>query len=167
MSAFQVGPEHLGAIVRFALRGGRSTPFWRGHPTNGNDAADMLACLAFECYRSVRYRYPEGDLPGPIAFPDTPVVYDDALSLYRDLTPVQALVALRCYEYQSCEHPEWEASEARALIGRIKDLAISRLPGYDDVDDCWEITETDAEYFTRKRRESREKRNTGTADSLI
>lgn len=155
MSAFQVGPEHLGALIRWYLLDTRTHnhPRWRGCQPNLNDAADMLAALAFECYKSVRYRYPDGDLPGPCAFPDTPVVCSDNLHTYRPLTPIEVIVACKCYEYQSCEHPEWGQSEAAQLIQHIKEAALRRLPGYEDAP--WEITESYKEYTDRKRAELR------------
>lgn len=139
MSAFQVSPNHIGAIVRWYLdecpdshRGQ-----WRQMRPNRNDADDMMAALAFECWRSVRYRYPEGPLPGPIAFEDTPVMCDGRLRLYKRLTPVQVIKACDCLNYQSCEHPEWETSEAKRLLDGIREAAISSLPGYSQAE--WEI----------------------------
>ena len=65
MSAYQLGPEHLGAIVRFALHNPRTCGYWRGAPLVHDRAAELLACLAQTCYDSVRTRYPHGPLPGP------------------------------------------------------------------------------------------------------
>lgn len=47
-------------------------------------------------------------------------------------TPVQVLKLISCYEYQSCEHPDWESSEAYAFCQALRAMMISRLPGYDD-----------------------------------
>jgi len=99
----------------------------------------MLATLAAECFASVRYRYPAGPLPGPNAASDGPVVCSDRLSTYARLSPVAVLKACSCYEYQSCEHPGWETSEAKRLIDSITQAAIAALPGYQDA--AWEITE--------------------------
>jgi hypothetical protein len=55
----------------------------------------------------------------------------------RRLTPVEVLKAISCYEYQSCEHPEWEESEAKAFCEALRDLMIGRLPGYDEA--AWEV----------------------------
>ncbi len=139
MSAFQLPAEHLGAIVRWTLlesHGYGAT--WRGHTANPNDAADMLECLAAECFTSVRSRYPNGPLPGPCDASDGPVSCPDTLSRYKRLTPVEVLKACSCYEYQSCEHDGWERSEAFRLIEAIRHAAIAALPGYEDAD--WEIT---------------------------
>lgn len=40
--------------------------------------------------------------------------------------------ALSCYEYQSCEHPEWEGSRARGFCSEFRDCLIATLPGYED-----------------------------------
>lgn len=129
MSAFQVSPNH-----RIQ---------WRQQRPNMNDSDDMMAALAFECWRSVRYRYPDGPLPGPIAFEDSPVICDGRLRLYKSLTPVQVIKACDCLEYQSCEHPEWEQSEACKLLKAIREAAIGALPGYSEAE--WEICDGRAE----------------------
>lgn len=145
MSAFQVSPEHLGALVRFALLDHRQVRFYS--PLTSEDPADLIRCLAEECYKSVRHRYPTGDLPGPCSFAYGPVEAHDRLEEYRALSPVEAIKACECYEYQSCEHPGWEGSTARTVIERIKGKAISCLPGYNEA--SWEISETAAEYAER------------------
>lgn len=143
MSAYQVSPNHLGALVRWYLSdhgrgiGQAFLPYWRGHQPNHNDADDMLACLAEECYRSVRYRYPTGPLPGLIAFPDGPVVCQGPLSQYPLLSPVEVLKAVHGLEYQSCEHPEWEQSEAYRLLRNIERTAMCALPGYEEA--AWSL----------------------------
>lgn len=45
--------------------------------------------------------------------------------------PVQVLKAVACFEYQSCEHDEWERSEAHAFCEALRHAAINRLPGYE------------------------------------
>jgi hypothetical protein len=56
----------------------------------------------------------------------------------RPVDPVRILKATRCYVYQSCEHPGWEAGEARRSCDALADLAISRLPGYAEAP--WALT---------------------------
>ena len=58
----------------------------------------------------------------------------------RELSPVQVLKACNCLEYQSCEHPGWEDSQARANLEVIRAYAVRQLPGYEDADwtlDAW------------------------------
>ena len=45
--------------------------------------------------------------------------------------PVSVLSAIACYEYQSCEDPGWESSEARAFCNALRHAAIRKLPGYE------------------------------------
>lgn len=141
MSAFQVSPAHIGAILRwylFDLGPAEWRPRWRDHQPTREDAIDMAAALAFECYRSVRYRYPDGELPGPVAFEDSPVVVDVSnLGVYKQLSAVGVIKACHCLEYQSCEHPEWQSSEAKRLLTDISNTAIGRLPGYEAA--AWHI----------------------------
>ena len=47
------------------------------------------------------------------------------------LEPVAALKALSCYEYQSCEDPGWQGSEARAFCDSLRRCLIAALPGYE------------------------------------
>ncbi len=53
------------------------------------------------------------------------------VNLTREVDPVQVLKALECYEHQSCEHPGWESSSARAWCDSLRQQAIAHLPGYD------------------------------------
>lgn len=90
---------------------------------NYETAGRVGVMLWAENYKSVGHRYDEGDTetemyeytpyPGPIK-------------------PVQILKAISCYEYQSCEHPKWEQSEAHKFCESLRHLMISKLPGYDN-----------------------------------
>lgn len=96
------------------------------------EVANMLWC---ENIKSVSHRYPNESsdtLPGPA---DTDFVvksYDFTRTHFDRFDPVQVLKSCSCYEYQSCEHPEWEDSEAHAFIETLRSYAIHALPGYDD-----------------------------------
>jgi len=113
--------------------------------------------LVSECVASVHGRYPDtdpeqGDLPGPIdAYYMGPYVYEPyRRSDMRVLTsatqafgaeaveaPESAAfiaVQIKCYEYQSCEHEEWDASEAHAICRAMKEQLLECLPGYGSVD---------------------------------
>ena len=82
-------------------------------------AGRVGAMLLAENRRSVNFRYDEDDWEEPYTF--EPVASVD---------PVVVLKALSCYEYQACEHPEWEASEAHAFCEALRQRAIASLPGY-------------------------------------
>jgi hypothetical protein len=73
---------------------------------------------------SVAYRYPrdgDGERPGPIDFRDADV--DEYV--YRrpsaKIDPQALLVALGCYDYQSCEHPGWATSRARLWTTTLRE----------------------------------------------
>lgn len=86
--------------------------------------------LVSENVRSVYHRYPDtdpdaGDLPGPTdAYYMGPYVYED---LRRDLTPGEVFRAIDCLDYQSCEHPEWYASEAYAFLVALRKAYCDRI----------------------------------------
>lgn len=92
------------------------------------------AMLWAENRRSVDHRYDETELEDCYDFEE----YHGASRPHGSIDPVHVLSALRCYEYQSCEHPEWEASEAHAFCEALRQLAIRSLHGYSS--GPWEIT---------------------------
>lgn len=134
MSAFQVSPNHIGAIVRWYLENAR----YLGSQDE-REPAKLMALLAAECNKSVRYRYSDADeLPGYAGRTGrAPAVCDPQLDRYQQLTPVQVIKAVDCLEYQSCEHPTWETSAACRLLTRIRSEAIGQLPGYAEAE--WHI----------------------------
>jgi hypothetical protein len=101
--------------------------------------------LVDECVASVHARYPdtdpgEGDLPGPSdAYYMGPYVWEPYRrgetrgSRCAILPPASTAVIAKQiahYEYQSCEHDEWEASEAHALCRALADALLCSLPGW-------------------------------------
>ena len=168
MSAFVQGKEHIDAVICLALEGPKGRPVNPGnawysfsyyhngdrHNVRHEDADAVGAMLTAENARSVQYRYPDSgmdDLPGPV---DNGFVTDALMGSYRypiygsgpiaiaasprRLTAVEGLKAINGYEYQSCEHPGWESSAAKAFCDALKDALINALPGYDDAD-TWSI----------------------------
>jgi len=84
------------------------------HETSDQVGAILLAANM----ESVNYRYDEHDLEPIYRYRPDPV------------TPVAALKAIDCYEYQACEPPSWQHSEARAICQELRQVAIQSLPGY-------------------------------------
>lgn len=154
MSAFMVSKSHIDALVHAAYFGPRDL---RGLPQSGrwckpqfegchnwgfermNDVGDMLV---MENLSSIHARYPDTladpeGTPGPIA--------QYWQQLYEHETPprkmgvVEALKALDCYEYQSCEHPEWDKSEAFEFCRSMRHSLIGCLPGYDAAPWEWDV----------------------------
>jgi hypothetical protein len=153
MSAFMVSKSHIDALVHAAYFGPRGV---RGLPQSGhwckpqfkgchnwgfeqmNDVGEMLIRENLSC---IHARYPDTltdpeGTPGPIA--------QYWLQPYEHETPtrkmgvVEALKALDCYEYQSCEHPEWDKSEAFEFCRSMRHSLIGCLPGYDDAPWEWD-----------------------------
>jgi hypothetical protein len=82
---------------------------------------------------SVAHRYsgPVEELPGDRYVEDGITKPDVAAQAVIAFNAVQVLKACNCLEYQSCEHPGWEASEAHAFLQALKDKAVRALPGYE------------------------------------
>jgi hypothetical protein len=135
MSAFVVSDNHIDALVRVALCGpaevdgsGRA-PLFYGVQFAGRDitfgrADEVGAALVRENVASVNSRYRETKAVPPYSYG----------SAGARLTAVQALKAVHCYEYQACEHPEWEASAAFKFCGDLKNSLHNCLPGWDVAD---------------------------------
>jgi hypothetical protein len=167
MSAFMVSKAHIDALVSAALAPGTEgplrwfcrpmteqektdayqvgAPWGMGAPIIGRrlfryatpEEADRIGqMLVRENRLSVNHRYGESEVEDVYTYsgPSHP----------RATDPVAILKALDCYEYQSCEHPGWEASEAFAFSQALRRRLIRRLPGYEGAP--WEITSA-ADYF--------------------
>jgi hypothetical protein len=97
------------------------------------------------CLRSVFYRYSDcmtvADLPGY-----TPDLTERGASYVHNahlfVSEIAALKAIDCYEYQSCEFPEWPVSCAQVFCQQLREELVTDLPGYDDAP--WEILEKEA-----------------------
>ena len=123
MSAYQVTPKHIAAIVGSTM----AAPF------NHAAAQHMAETLAQANADGIDARY-----PGPS--PTPPVVVDDAeMRRYhaKPLKPVALLKALTCLEYQCCEAQGWEGTEACKTISMIRAGAVVRLAGYSEA--AWDI----------------------------
>lgn len=161
MSAFMVDKAHIDALVTAAFAIGQEGPlrwFARslteeettlahqvGAPwgAEGPEIARMLSryatpeeadrigqMLMRENRLSVNHRYGENEVEGIYTYKRS--------ALPRAVNPVVILKGLDAFEYQACEHPGWERSEAHAFCQALRRRMIRRLPGYDDAP--WEIT---------------------------
>lgn len=122
------------------------------------ETADRVGAMLWsENARSVSFRYDGEDystLPGPRDFSETALAgyfYVDVTRApiqerrrmvaegfsFRPVEPVAVLKACDGYEYQSCEHPGWETSEAKAYLEALRRRMIQLLPGYDEAE--WEV----------------------------
>lgn len=142
MSAYVVDEKHILYLVTAAQQYGSrgdSFYFWNGERTvNVGEGLDMSPdefgqMLWNENKKSVGYRYNEDALGSGLARLYWEP-YRHQMSLGR-VEPVQVLKAISCYEYQTCEHPEWDKwPEARWAVQWIKEGAIRALPGYEEAE---------------------------------
>lgn len=144
MSAFVVGKEHINAVITGGLSV-QHKPMHYYHNGQAHQLDDLTAdrvgqMLLDENVKSVMYRYedsPITDLPGKvnaewlIPFEYHPMAGDSMTALW-------VISITRCLMYQSCEHPEWEESEAKRFCETLIYMKISQLPGYEDAP--WEWT---------------------------
>jgi len=139
MSAFIVSKRHIDALVFAGLHVIRYKPLrWRAPGSEfralTRETADRVGqMLVGENVKSVRYRYGEGPLPGPMdGYWRRPYRYEQPFLPYQDsgTLVVVCLRLLSCYAYQACEHPEWERSEAKSFCDALLHELILSLPGY-------------------------------------
>ncbi len=139
MSAFIVPKAHIDALVRSAVLPGpygfHQGLFHYSHVGETHYASihegepDRLGrMLLLENVRSVAYRYKE-EMELPAYSYSTPT---------RTPSVVEGLKLIHCYEYQSCEHPDWPESEAYAFCEALTKALICALPGYEEAPWAWE-----------------------------
>lgn len=90
-----------------------------------------------ECRKSVSARYPDDaddELPGPCDDGPRFGYVHPMHSPATPINPLQVLMSVNCYEYQSCEHDGWNDSEARSFCDALRAHAIRSLPGYSDME---------------------------------
>lgn len=117
------------SVDPITLRGFAINGLGEIHRRLDSSTADQVgAMLWHENQLSVNFRYREDDIEPVYTFCHHPG--------FRP-TPVEALAALSCYDYQSCEHDGWPASEAFQFCEALKDKAIHSLPGRNDAPRDW------------------------------
>lgn len=132
MSAFVVSHNHINALVAFAIRqeyGGRPSYYFKGERCFYEPESWIGQVLLDENIRSVNHRYEEQTPPEPYKF------YWPVFKAV--ISPLQAIKACACLDYQSCETPDWQDTRAYAILQDIRERAIRELPGYDEAH--WEI----------------------------
>ena len=130
MSAFIVGNKHISAMMQAAsprYPGDTVSYYWNDEPHYfGGHSQEIGQKLVDENYRSVNYRYNEDTQPE--TFKNIP---------QRRFSPVELIKACDCYNYQSCETPDWKETEAYAIMQMLRERAIDNLPGYSEA--AWQI----------------------------
>lgn len=119
MSAWMCSDAHISALLTFAIEHGAQYPSPdSGRPVTitAENATAIGQILVLENVRSLMARYGDDSHMHDFAFQPFSHV----------LTPVEALKAVACLDYQSCEDAGWEASLARKILDGI-DAAILRM----------------------------------------
>jgi hypothetical protein len=142
-----VDDAHIDALIGIAKRYareyrgmGRGQLYWHfGNPGQSRSLRDQTETgighmLLAENARPVGCRYREVQDPAALTYVYRPTK--------RQYTPSQALMAIRGYEYQACEAPDWDRSEAdafcRALLRHVVDAAI---PQKESDGPSWTVTD--------------------------
>lgn len=125
MSAYLVTDEHISAMLQAATPrypGDGKTYYYGGtrHPFGGYHQ-ETGQILLDENYRSVNYRYSEDDKS-----------HRFQLRAVRSCSAVELIKMAHCYQYQSCETPDWKQTEGYAIIVALEAMAIRKLSGYDE-----------------------------------
>ena len=156
MSCFMVNREHALAIAKAAVsRGlhGETLRLYTGDiridfcpefyadplpPSSGGTMTlpgnRLAELLLLENAKSVASRYGErADEWFDLNLKGAPITEEEwtAARVAEDDDPIHLIKSIHCYEYQACEHPEWEDSIAykvcKGLVGHI----IRTMPEYD------------------------------------
>ena len=143
MSAFLVHEEHIDLLVRFGSAS-RYVASWEHRDGRYVDLREIMEdgetvaldyagrTLWLENLKSVRHRYPgdiSGNRPGPVGLLDEHITGYSYHDPGVTLTPLEAIHACDCLEYQSCEHPGWKTSEARRILDALRHVACALLEG--------------------------------------
>jgi len=141
MSAYIVDRATIHALVHAATWDQEGLYVYWGNPGRhekyDSSNADALGeILTRANVASVSYRYPNDspeDLPGRVdlewASPYVYPLYDSMRWPKPD--PGYVFAMLSCYEYQTCERPDWSESQAYAICDAIRRAWCKRVPGYD------------------------------------
>lgn len=119
MSAFIVSRRHI-ALLDGAL----------AYYDVTNSLPSDAQLLWDENIKSVQFRYNGDsvkDLPGPI---DEDFIFKDYTYTREDLdlikNPFKMAMLVHCYNYQSCEHPEWAYSYVRNLMQKLEEKLVEK-----------------------------------------
>ncbi len=143
MSAYIVEKNHilylLAAVNSLAIQRGSAFSYYHSGErhrveSDPKSLAELGNLLWRENIASVSHRYPgesSATLPGPRDGFYTIAPADIARHIWTEINPVQVLKACDCLAYQSCEHPEWRSSAAKAIIDELRSAGWHSLPGYE------------------------------------
>ena len=124
MSAYVVSNKHICALLaateHYKFHYNETLRYaYNGQTYDLKDKRRAGQVLLDQNFKSVNYRYDENSA-GVFRYSPSPKI------------PVTHVLNLCLgYEYQACENPEWDTSEAYRIIQAIKDHCIQFLPGID------------------------------------
>ena len=148
MSAFIVDRETIQYLIQSAIKfrpdHGNFSWYdakheWQTMPTTDRKAHDETGQMLWnENIASVQYRY-NGEsldtLPGPIgedfSYKHTPRKDSRGSIIPSYPTPGKCFAMIDMYEYQSCEHPGWDTSSAKAFCDALRKAACRKVEGYE------------------------------------
>lgn len=143
MSAFLISDATINAILTFAQKQQLVLP--HPHDTEGTsvalystDLCDLFGReLLRENIRSLHYRYSDratfgGSKDGDAWLARYHFQPDRRGLLLSTSDPVALIKATHCYDYQSCECPDYLNSWAATLMTGIREALCHHLPGYGD-----------------------------------
>lgn len=141
--------EHIDLLVAVIIQGPRGVrpgiyhaPYFNHETTNQSHANAIGEMLVKENLSSIHARYPDtitdpDNTPGPFnQYWLAPYEYQERH--YR-MAVAEAFSAISCYEYQSCEHDEWEQSDASKFCDALRHSLARCIHGYSDAP--WEWTQ--------------------------
>lgn len=143
MSAWVVDKAHINAMIDAGLRVKYPPMTWhhndKPHELTAGNASEVGQMLLDECVKSVSYRYEDSKVTELLGRTDAEYLLPFEYRRFANPpSPVEILKQIDCYEYQSCEHPEWESSESHSFCQALRHCTIDRLPGYDEAPWGWE-----------------------------
>ena len=135
MSAFLVEKVHIDLLADVAARGPRDARpgEWLMGAGARPEPTALGRMLWLENLRSVTYRYPDtasGGRPGPAGISDGQIAaYRFTAPPYR-LTAVEAIKAVHCLRYQSCECPDYAETPAGKWAAEMLERLSGCVPAY-------------------------------------
>ena len=142
MSAFVQSRAHIAVLVEAAIRHRVRLGFDGGiRQIQRGESDEIGQMLENVNVTGVRHLYPDcppTELPGLLG--DT---RSAPFSFERSLPPgtfsaMQILMAVAGYEYEACEHPDWENTRAKDLCEGLRSAVVRRLPGWNEAN-TWSI----------------------------
>ena len=123
MSAFVVSEGHINTLVSFGAGGQNpASVYWERRHISFRGNEQMLADVLMNAnVEAVNTRYSDDEQLTGCKFSRVCTVP----------APVGILKACDCYDYQTCELADYEATLAAKIIEAVRAKAIRALPGYD------------------------------------